>query len=97
VNSKGAVMKNARPKEYVIVERRPGLGLLVFVGVFCLAAGALAGDWSADRRFEERAASLVDYVSHAREEINKTRESLKRGCYEYVDPRSGSSRFTKGM
>jgi hypothetical protein len=89
-------MKNARPKEYVIVERRPSRLPVVFVGVFCLAAGALAGDWTADRRFEERAASLVDYVSNARAEIDKVRESLKRGCYDYVDPRAGKSRYTMG-
>lgn len=91
-------MKPQIAREYVFVERsRMQFWPLAFLGVFCAAAGFLVGDMTADRRFEERAASIIDYVSHAREDAERIRESLRRGCYEFVDPRSGSSKFIRDM
>lgn len=89
-------MRPTLPREYIVVERRKlHLPIAVFVGVMCFAGGFLAGDKTADRRFEERAASLVDYVAQARQDLDRVRESLKRGCFDYIDPRAG--RYVKGQ
>src|SRR5882672_4592671 len=83
---KGAsTMKPAIAREYHVVERRKlHVPLALFVGVMCFSGGFLAGDQTADRRFEERAASIVDYVAKAREDLDHVRESLKRGCYDFA-------------
>lgn len=91
-------MKPAIAREYVFVERsKLALWPLVFLGVFCAATGFLIGDWSADSRFAEREQSIRQGLSQARAQADRIAESIRKGCYEYVDPRSGSSRFMKGM
>lgn len=82
-------------REYVFVERtRLQFWPLAFLGVFCAAGGFLIGDMTADRRFEERAAGIIDYVNQSRDEVERLRESLKAGCYQWIDPRS---RYVSGM
>lgn len=92
-------MKQAVPAQYVFVERtKLALLPLVFVTVFAFAAGFTTGDMTAEPRFAEREASLREYVMSARAQADRVAESIRKGCFAFVDPgRPGSSKFMKGM
>ena len=91
-------MKQAVAREYVVVERqRLPFWPLVLISTMSFAAGILLGDSTADSRFAEREKSILVGMREARAQADRIAESIRKGCYEYVDPRSSSSRFTKGM
>jgi len=92
----------ARVKRAYAIERKSSVLPLLFAAVFCTACGFLIGDWSADERFTEREASIIAHVNKTAERTERLRasiaESIKRGCYAYIDPtRPGSSKFVREM
>lgn len=91
-------MKAAVVRDCYVVERtRSNIYALVLVATLCFCGGFAVGDWTAEPRFAEREASLRDYVASARDHADRVAESIRKGCYAFVDPRPGSSRFIRGM
>jgi hypothetical protein len=78
-------MKPATAAQYIVVERRKlHMPLAVFIAVMAWAAGFLTGDWTAEPRFAEREASILAGIKAARMHADQVRESLKRGCFDFV-------------
>lgn len=78
-------MKAAVARDCYIVERtKLALLPLVFVATFSAVAGFLIGDWTAEPRFLEREQSIRDMVVRARADVERVRESIKRGCYDWA-------------
>ena len=92
-------MKSALASDFVVVERNKDIRFaLVLVAVMCTATGFLVGDWTAEPRFAEREDSMRAAVIRARVDADRILESIKRGCYGYIDPnRPRSSTFIREM
>jgi len=83
---------------FVSEHRKPVPFALVFVAVFCTTTGFLIGDWTAEPRFAEREDSLKSYVAGVRDDVERLRDSLKAGCYQFIDPtKPRSSTFATTM
>ena len=83
---------------FVSEHRKPVPFALVFVAVFCTTTGFVVGDWTAEPRFAEREDSIRRYVERTRADVERLRDSLKAGCYGYIDPdRPYSSTFAREM
>ena len=95
VTTKGVLVKSALASDFVVVERNKDIRFaLVLVAVMCTATGFLVGDWTAEPRFAEREDSIRRYVERTRADVERLRDSLKAGCYGYIDPdRPRSSTF----
>jgi len=83
---------------FVAEHRKPAPFAFVFIAVLCSATGFLVGDWTAEPRFSEREDSIREYVASARADVERLRDSIKAGCYRYIDPsRPRSSTFVREM
>lgn len=78
-------MKPAIAREFVFVERTKfSFWLFAFVALMCFASGFLVGDFTAEPRFAEREASIMQGVRLARAQADRIAESIRNGCYSYV-------------
>lgn len=84
------VEKEWNMKDAIVVERDDRIWLLILVALLSGCVMFMVGQWTAERQLYEEANSIQRNLETIRNDVEKARNSLRAGCYDFIRKNRGA-------